>query len=168
MIVTFLSFFTFFIDFLWIIFFIKNSKNYQSYCLASKVSNKRKLTSYFKHVTSHSFWWYAFRIHYQSCSLSAGHSRSRRLEVFCKKGVFRNFVKSTRKHLYQSLFCKKVAALRPATLLKKRLWHKCFQVNFGKFSRTPFLTQHLRWLLLTFYIPHSIFRILVFIYHQCQ
>ena len=29
--------------------------------------------------------------------------------------------------------------LRPATLLKKRLWHRCFPVNFAKFLRTPFL-----------------------------
>ena len=36
----------------------------------------------------------------------------------------------------------------PATLLKKRLWHRCFPVNFAKFLRTPFLTEHLRWLLL--------------------
>ena len=28
---------------------------------------------------------------------------------------------------------------RPATLLKKRLWHSCFPVNFTKFLRTPFL-----------------------------
>ena len=35
-----------------------------------------------------------------------------------------------------------------ATLLKKRLWHKCFPVNFAKFLRTPFLTKHLWWLLL--------------------
>ena len=25
-----------------------------------------------------------------------------------------------------------------AILLKKRLWHKCFPVNFAKFLRTPF------------------------------
>ena len=30
-------------------------------------------------------------------------------------------------------------ALRPATLLKKRLWHRCFLVNFAKFLRTLFL-----------------------------
>ena len=36
----------------------------------------------------------------------------------------------------------------PATLLKKRLWHRCLPVNFAKFLRTPFLTEHLRWLLL--------------------
>ena len=29
--------------------------------------------------------------------------------------------------------------LRPATLSKKRLWHKCFPVNFAKFQRTIFL-----------------------------
>ena len=36
----------------------------------------------------------------------------------------------------------------PATLLKKRLWHRCFPVNFAKFLRTPFLTEYIRWLLL--------------------
>ena len=34
------------------------------------------------------------------------------------------------------------------TLLNKKLWHRCFPVNFAKFLRTPFLTEHLRWLLL--------------------
>ena len=29
--------------------------------------------------------------------------------------------------------------LRPATLLKKRLWYRCFPVNFVQFPRTPFL-----------------------------
>ena len=33
----------------------------------------------------------------------------------------------------------KVADLRPATLLKKRPWRKCFSVDFVKFLRTPFL-----------------------------
>ena len=74
--------------------------------------------------------------------------RSSRPEVFCKKGVFRNFAKFTGKHLFQSFFFNKVAGLRLATLLKKRLWHRCFSVNFAEFLRTPFLTEHLRWLLL--------------------
>ena len=65
--------------------------------------------------------------------------RSSRPEVLCKKGVLRNFTKFTGKHLCQSLFFNKVATLRPATLLKKRLWHRCFPVNFVKFLRTPFL-----------------------------
>ena len=38
--------------------------------------------------------------------------------------------------------------LRPAVSLKKRLWHRCFPVNFVKFLRTPFFIEHLRWLLL--------------------
>ena len=54
----------------------------------------------------------------------------------------------------QSLF-NKVAVLTPVTLLKKRPWHRCFPVNFVKFLRTSFFTEHLRWLLLT-YIPINI------------
>ena len=43
----------------------------------------------------------------------------------------------------------------PSSLLKKRLWHKYFPVNFAKFSRKPFFhacffTEHLRWLPLSF------------------
>ena len=42
----------------------------------------------------------------------------------------------------------KVANLKPATLLKKRLWHRPFPVNFVKYIRTPYFTEHLWWLLL--------------------
>ena len=52
--------------------------------------------------------------------------RSSRPEVFCKKGVLRNFTKFTGKHLCQSLFF------------------------FSFFLRTPFLTEHLCWLRLNF------------------
>ena len=38
--------------------------------------------------------------------------------------------------------------LRPATLLKRRLWYRCFPVNFAKFLRTPLLTEHPLWLFL--------------------
>ena len=37
---------------------------------------------------------------------------------------------------------RKVAGLRTATLLKMRLWHRCFPVNFAKFLRTPIFTEH--------------------------
>ena len=37
-----------------------------------------------------------------------------------------------------SKFCK-IHRKTLATLLKKRLWHRCFPVNFTKFLRTPFL-----------------------------
>ena len=62
--------------------------------------------------------------------------RSSRPEVFCKKGVLRSFAKFTGKHLCQSFFFNKIAGLNPATLLKNRLWHRCFPVNFTKLLRT--------------------------------
>ena len=58
--------------------------------------------------------------------------------VFCKKITLRNFAKFTGKHLCQSLFFNKAAglSLRPATLLKKRLWHRCFPVNLPNSQNT--------------------------------
>ena len=50
-----------------------------------------------------------------------------------KKGALVNFTKFTGKHL----FFIKVAGLRAATLLKKKLRHRFFPVNFVKFLRTP-------------------------------
>ena len=50
--------------------------------------------------------------------------------------------------LCQSLFFNKVAGLRTATLLKKRLWHWCFPGRFVKFLRKHFFTERVRWLLL--------------------
>ena len=41
-----------------------------------------------------------------------------------KIDALRNFTKFIGKHLRQSLFINKVADLRPATLLKKRLRHR--------------------------------------------
>ena len=35
----------------------------------------------------------------------------------------------------------------PATLFQRRLWHRCFSMNFAKFLGTPLFTEHLRWLL---------------------
>ena len=58
--------------------------------------------------------------------------------MFYKKGVIRNFVKFTGKYMCQSIFFNKVAGLRYATLLKKRLWDMCFLVNIAKFLRTLF------------------------------
>ena len=54
-----------------------------------------------------------------------------------KKGALKNFPKFTGKHLFQSLFFKKVAGL-PAILLERRLWYRCFPVNFANFSRATF------------------------------
>ena len=71
-------------------------------------------------------------------------SKSSRPELFCKKDILWNFAKFTGNDLCQSLF------FRPATLLKKSLWHRCFPMNFTKFLRIPFFTEHLRWLLRKF------------------
>ena len=54
--------------------------------------------------------------------------------MFCKKRFLRNFA---------TFLKKRGSGLRPATLLKKRLWHRCFPVNFAKFLRTPFLPTRL-------------------------
>ena len=75
-------------------------------------------------------------------------SRSNHQRCSIKKSVLKNFVKLTGKHLCQSLLFNKVAGWRPATLLKKRLWNRCFPVKFSKFLRTPFLQNNSRRLLL--------------------
>ena len=63
-----------------------------------------------------------------------------RQEELREKGGLGNFTKFTGKYLGL-----------PATLLNKRLWHRCFSVSFVKFIRTPFLTENLWQLLL--YVP---------------
>ena len=83
-------------------------------------------------------------------SISSFRSSHRRSSV--RKGVLRNFAKFTGKHLRQSLCFNKVAGLRKRWLLqKKRLWQRCFPVNFVKFVRTPFLQNTSGRLLLFIY-----------------
>ena len=48
-------------------------------------------------------------------------NRSSCSEVFCEKGVPENFEKFTGKHLCQRLFFNRIAGLKPATLLIKRI-----------------------------------------------
>ena len=62
-----------------------------------------------------------------------------------QKGVLRNFAKLAGKHKVAPLLKKRLWH-RSATLSKKGLWRRCFPVNFAKFLRTPFLTEHLPWL----------------------
>ena len=73
--------------------------------------------------------------------------RSSHLEVLCKKGVLRNFPKFTGKHLCQSVFFLMWFEAEAYNFILKKLWHRCSE-NFAKFLRTPFLTEHLQWLLL--------------------
>ena len=74
--------------------------------------------------------------------------RSSRQEVFCKKGVLRNFAKLTGKHLCQSLFFNKVADLK---YIKKETLAQLFSCEFLQNSKNTFFTEHLQWLLLSYY-----------------
>ena len=53
-----------------------------------------------------------------------------------RKDALRNFAKFTGKHLCQGLF---MSGPKACNFIKKRLWHKCFPLNFAKFLRIPFL-----------------------------
>ena len=81
-------------------------------------------------------------------------SSHRRCSV--RKGVLRNFTTFAGKRLCQSHFFIKLQAWGmiklpekkclylwfkcvSASVLKKRIWHRCFPVNFVKFLKTPFL-----------------------------
>ena len=69
--------------------------------------------------------------------------------MFCQKGVLKNFTKFTGKDLCQSLFSDKVAEFRAQTCnFIKRLWHRCFPVNFAKFFKNFFFIKTFWWLLL--------------------
>ena len=73
-------------------------------------------------------------------------SQKQPLEAFCSKRCSLIFAKFTGKHMCQCLFFNKIAS--PATLLKKRLWHMYFPINFSKFLRAPFLQNTLGQVLL--------------------
>ena len=64
-----------------------------------------------------------------------------RPEVFCEK-VFLEILQCSQENT-----CARVYFF----FKKKRLWHRCFPVNFSKFLKITFLTEHLRWLLLDIY-----------------
>ena len=78
------------------------------------------------------YWFWLFIQH------DTGSGRNSLPQVFYKKGVRKNLAKLTGKQLCQSHSFNEVAGLRTATLLKNRLWHRCFLLNFAKFLKTPF------------------------------
>ena len=67
-------------------------------------------------------------------------SLSSRQEVFCEKGVLRNFTKFAGKHLCQSLFFNKVAGLRPqvCNFIKRETLAQMFSCEFRKISKNTF------------------------------
>ena len=72
------------------------------------------------------------------------------VDTFRNRCSFSNFAIFIGKHLCWSPVLIKAERSRIATLLKKRLQHRCFLVNIAKFLRTPFFIEHLRWLLLKY------------------
>ena len=68
--------------------------------------------------------------------ITSGRGSHQRCSV--KKGFLKNFIKFTGKHLCQSLFLIKLQASGLQLFKKKKLWHRCFPVNFAKFLGTPF------------------------------
>ena len=70
---------------------------------------------------------YSFSHFYLSVSCM---SQKQPQEVFCKKSFSWKFREIHRK------------SLKPAILLKKRLWHRYFPMNFLKLPRTLLVTEH--------------------------
>ena len=64
-------------------------------------------------------------------------------EVFCKKRCFLKFRKIQRENT-----CVRVSFLiklqaKACNFIKKRLWYRSFSVNFSKFAKNIFFTEHL-------------------------
>ena len=64
--------------------------------------------------------------------------------MFCKKGFLKILLKFTGRQLCLSLF----SVPRDCKVIKKRLQHRCFPVNFAKILRELFLSNTSRWILL--------------------
>ena len=62
----------------------------------------------------------------------------------------------------------KIIGLRAATLLKNRLWHRCFPVNFAKFFRIPFLqnTSGVTASVLKYSITADLWKVLTWKFHE--
>ena len=68
--------------------------------------------------------------------------------MFFKICILKHFAIFTGKHLCWSLFFNEITGFRLATLLRRRLQHRCFPANIGKFLRAALFPEHLRWLVL--------------------
>ena len=71
------------------------------------------------------------------------------------KKVLLEILQNSQENTFAKVSFNKVAGLRPATLLKKRLLHRCFPMNFVKFLRTTFLQNTSVLLLLDVVWDHS-------------
>ena len=89
------------------------------------------------------FWSISLKIFKTSASKYTFFYRISLSEVLCKKVAFKTFSKFAGKHLCKKLFFNKVAGLSSSTLLKRKLWRRCFPVNFVKFLITPYFIDNL-------------------------
>ena len=80
--------------------------------------------------------------------------RSSHRRCSARKGALRNSQNSQENTCARVSFFNKIAGLRAATLLKKRLWHRCFLMNSENFLRTPFLQNTYGRLLLVLFLNY--------------
>ena len=66
-----------------------------------------------------------------------GNNRSSRPELFCKKGILRNFAKFRGKHFYQRLFVNKVGGLA-CNFIKRESLAQVFSCEFCESSKSTF------------------------------
>ena len=71
--------------------------------------------------------------------------RSSRPDVFCEKGVLRNFAKFPGKHLCQSVFFNKVAG-SACNFIKEETLAQAFTFEFCEIYKNTFFTDQLWWL----------------------
>ena len=64
-------------------------------------------------------------------------------EVFCEKGVLRNYTKFTGRHLCQSLFFNKAGKRDSGSFVKKETLTQVFFSEFCEISKNTFFTEHL-------------------------
>ena len=84
--------------------------------------------------------------------------------MFFRIDVLKYFAMFTIKHLFWSFFLIKLEGYS-ASVLKKRRQHSCSTVNIAKRLRADFFTEHLCWLLLSFFsLAHSIAHCLVYMF----
>ena len=86
--------------------------------------------------------------------------------MFCTKDVLRNLAKFTGKHLCRNLFLNKVEDLGLATLLKKRLRHRCFPVDSANWRDHLEISESTSWQRHWHRHRHSIYEYLFFAKHK--
>ena len=98
---------------------------------------------FFQDVKSYYVWrryeslsW-AQKYHNTFCHRKWGINRGSCPEVFCKKGVGRNFAKFTEKHLCQSLFFD-IVAPEACNIIKKEILAQVFPYEFCEISKNTF------------------------------